>query len=220
MVTRCEEIDASVGDVLAALERLGLDQRTLVVFTSDNGAGRGWGSNAPLRGWKKTTLEGGMRVPFAARWPGHTARGATSDQLVATMDLMPTFARLAGVDLPKRPHARRPRRVAAPRRRSRRALAARELPLLRRRPARRRAQCAVQAVVRAGGERPRPPRPVLYDLAADVARNDRRGERAPRRRRTPQRGRRRGARRPRRRCRRESTARVRARRVSWSHRGR
>jgi arylsulfatase A-like enzyme len=95
-----EEIDASVGEVLAALERLGLDQRTLVVFTSDNGAGRGFGSNAPLRGWKKTTFEGGLRVPFAARWPGHTARGATSSSLAATMDLMPTFARLAGVELP------------------------------------------------------------------------------------------------------------------------
>jgi arylsulfatase A-like enzyme len=96
-----EEIDASVGDVLATLERLGLDERTLVVFTSDNGAGRGWGTNAPLRGWKKTTFEGGLRVPFVARWPGRTARGASSDELVASMDLMPTFARLAGVELPR-----------------------------------------------------------------------------------------------------------------------
>jgi arylsulfatase A-like enzyme len=95
-----EEVDASVGDVLSTLERLGLDSRTLVVFTSDNGAGRGWGSNAPLRGWKKTTLEGGLRVPFVARWPGHAARGKSSGELVASMDLMPTFARLAGVRLP------------------------------------------------------------------------------------------------------------------------
>jgi arylsulfatase A-like enzyme len=96
-----EEIDASVGDVLATLERLGLDARTLVVFTSDNGAGRGSGSNAPLRGWKKTTFEGGMRVPFVARWPGHTARGMRSDALAASMDLMPTFAHLAELGLPR-----------------------------------------------------------------------------------------------------------------------
>ena len=95
-----EEIDDSIGEVLAVLHRLGLDRRTLVVFTSDNGAGRGWGSNAPLRGWKKTTFEGGLRVPFVAHWPGHTARGASSGELVASMDLMPTFARLAGARLP------------------------------------------------------------------------------------------------------------------------
>jgi arylsulfatase A-like enzyme len=95
-----EEIDASVGEVLATLERLGLDQRTLVVFTSDNGAGRGAGSNAPLRGWKKTSFEGGHRVPFVARWPGRIRRGASSDELLTIMDLMPTFARLASTPLP------------------------------------------------------------------------------------------------------------------------
>lgn len=111
-----EEIDASTGRVLATLERLGLDSRTLVVFTSDNGAGRGFGSNAPFSGWKKTSFEGGHRVPFVARWPGRIAAGerktgaaagtapptagASSSELVTIMDLMPTFARLAGAALP------------------------------------------------------------------------------------------------------------------------
>jgi arylsulfatase A-like enzyme len=95
-----EEIDASTGRILDALDRLGLAERTLVLFTSDNGAGRGWGSNAPFSGWKKTTREGGMRVPFAARWPGRIPAGTRSDELVTVMDLLPTFARLAGAPLP------------------------------------------------------------------------------------------------------------------------
>ncbi|HEU5115934.1 MAG TPA: sulfatase, partial [Isosphaeraceae bacterium] len=102
-----EEIDWSTGQILDALARLDLDQRTLVIWTSDNGAPRRdppQGSNAPLGGWGYTTQEGGMRVPCIARWPGRIPAGKSSDQLTTSMDLLPTFARLANVDLdPDRP---------------------------------------------------------------------------------------------------------------------
>ena len=98
-----EELDFSTGEVLAALKRLGIDEHTLVVWTSDNGAPRRrppQGSNAPLRGWGYTTAEGGMRVPCVVRWPGRIPPGRSCDELCTTMDLLPTFARLAGAALP------------------------------------------------------------------------------------------------------------------------
>ena len=98
-----EEIDWSTGEILAALERLGLDEQTLVVWTSDNGAVRRnppQGSNAPLAGWGYTTAEGGMRVPCVVRWPGHVPASRACEELTTTMDLLPTFARLAGAELP------------------------------------------------------------------------------------------------------------------------
>lgn len=98
-----EELDWSTGEILAALERLGLDEKTLVLWTSDNGAPRReppQGSNLPLAGWGYTTAEGGMRVPCIARWPGPIKPGAVCPQLATAMDLLPTFARLAGVDPP------------------------------------------------------------------------------------------------------------------------
>lgn len=92
-----EEIDWSVGQILDALKEFGLDKRTLVVFTSDNGATGGEGrSNRPLRGQKGSTWEGGMREPCAMRWPGKIPAGAVCDELACTMDLLPTFASLAG----------------------------------------------------------------------------------------------------------------------------
>ena len=94
-----EEIDWSTGEILAALKRAGIDDRTLVVFTSDNGASRG--SNAPLRGKKGSTDEGGMRVPCVVRWPGKVPAGTASAEVTVTMDLLPTFARLAGAKLPE-----------------------------------------------------------------------------------------------------------------------
>ncbi|NOY42175.1 MAG: sulfatase [Planctomycetes bacterium] len=97
-----EEIDWSTGEILAALKRLGLDQQTLVVWTSDNGAPRRnppQGSNAPLGGWGYTTMEGGMRVPCIVRWPGKIAADKKSDAITTTMDLLPTFARLANITL-------------------------------------------------------------------------------------------------------------------------
>ncbi len=95
-------IDWAAEMILAELERLGLDDRTLVVFTSDNGAleRANGGSNLPLRGHKGSTWDGGMRVPAIARWPGRIDPGRTSDALATSMDLMPTFAALAGAELP------------------------------------------------------------------------------------------------------------------------
>jgi len=98
-----EELDWSTGEILAALERLGLDRRTLAFWTSDNGAVRRQppqGSNAPLRGWGYTTQEGGMRLPGLVRWPGRVAAGSACGEVCTTMDLLPTFARLAGGELP------------------------------------------------------------------------------------------------------------------------
>ena len=101
-----EELDWSVGEVLGALARLGLDDRTLVVFTSDNGPwieshlGDHGGSAEPLRGFKMSTWEGGLRVPGIFRWPGRIAPGQVSGQIASTLDLLPTFAALAGAGLP------------------------------------------------------------------------------------------------------------------------
>jgi arylsulfatase A-like enzyme len=102
-----EEIDESVGQVLAALRRLGLDRKTLVIFTSDNGPWQLYGDHAgaagPFSGAKASALEGGVRVPFLIRWPGHVPPGRTSAEPLMTIDLLPTLARLAGASLPVRP---------------------------------------------------------------------------------------------------------------------
>ena len=96
-----EEVDWSTGKILDTLVSLGIAGNTLVLFTSDNGAASRWGgSNAPLAGWKGSTMEGGMRVPCIAWWPGHVAPGRSCDQMAITMDLLPTFARLAGTEPP------------------------------------------------------------------------------------------------------------------------
>jgi arylsulfatase A-like enzyme len=90
-----EEVDWSVGEILSALRRLGLDRDTLVAFSSDNGP---WyeGSPGPLRGRKGRTYEGGVRVPGIFRWPGRIRAGAVSDEPVCTLDVFPTAAALAG----------------------------------------------------------------------------------------------------------------------------
>ena len=96
-----EEIDWSTGRILETLKQLGIDKNTLVVFTSDNGAARGpGGSNGPLSGWKGSTMEGGMREPCVMRWPGKIPAGTSCDELAITMDLLPTFAKLAGTNPP------------------------------------------------------------------------------------------------------------------------
>jgi len=103
-----EEIDCGVGYVMDTLKLLGLEDRTLVVFTSDNGP---WliartlfreptGSAAPLRGWKSESFEGGMRVPAIMHWPGRLAAGRICDELVTALDLVPTMAAFAAADLP------------------------------------------------------------------------------------------------------------------------
>jgi arylsulfatase A-like enzyme len=95
-----EELDGSTGEILASLRALGLDRRTLVVFTSDNGGVRK-DNNGPLAGTKGSTLEGGMRVPFIARWPGRVPAGKTCRELATMMDVLPTFAALAGLEPPR-----------------------------------------------------------------------------------------------------------------------
>ena len=98
------ELDDSVGQVLAKLQALGIDDHTLVVFSSDNGAWRTMrahgGSNGVLREGKLTTFEGGHRVPALARWPGHIPPGIANHQVVTMMDWFPTFAALAGIRVP------------------------------------------------------------------------------------------------------------------------
>lgn len=100
------EIDWSMGEILAALERTGNTARTLVIFTSDNGPWLSYGNHAgvagPLREGKGTAWEGGVRVPFLAKWPGHIPAGTVSDQLAATIDVLPTIARITEADLPRR----------------------------------------------------------------------------------------------------------------------
>ena len=96
-----EEVDWSTGQILDKLAELGVDDRTLVLFTSDNGGPLQHGSsNGPLRGGKGTTWEGGHRVCAIARWPGRIPAGTATDELALTMDVLPTFAALAGVEVP------------------------------------------------------------------------------------------------------------------------
>jgi arylsulfatase A-like enzyme len=102
-----EEIDDTVGRILATLERLGLEKDTLVIFTSDNGPwlsyGDHAGSAAPLREGKGTSFEGGVGVPFVARWPGRIPAGAVVREPAMTIDLLPTIGLLAGAPRPERP---------------------------------------------------------------------------------------------------------------------
>ncbi|MEW6355490.1 MAG: sulfatase [Planctomycetota bacterium] len=98
-----EEMDWSTGEIFAALKRLGLDERTLVVWTSDNGAIRRdpiQGSNTPLKGWGYDTSEGAMRMPCIVRWPGRVPAGTVCDEVTSTMDVLPTLVRLAGGEPP------------------------------------------------------------------------------------------------------------------------
>ena len=99
-----EELDWSAGVIMDTLRELGLDERTLVFWTSDNGAARHdpmQGSNAPLRGWGYDTSEGGQRVPCIARWAGHVRAGVEHDEVATMMDILPTVAALAGTALPR-----------------------------------------------------------------------------------------------------------------------
>ena len=92
------EIDWSVQQIINALEHCELDRDTLVIFTSDNGPAVG--SAGPLRGRKGSSFEGGMREPTVAWWPGHIKPGQDIDEVITAMDLLPTFARLAGTQIP------------------------------------------------------------------------------------------------------------------------
>lgn len=96
-----EEVDAAIGRVFDAVREAGLDQRTLIVFTSDNGGPLNHGGkNTPLRGGKGQTLEGGIRVCTIAWWPGHIPAGTSTGAITSMMDILPTFAKLAGASVP------------------------------------------------------------------------------------------------------------------------
>ncbi len=99
------EIDWSVGQINKKLKELGLEENTLVVFTSDNGPwmvfGEHAGSADPLRGEKNTTFEGGQRVPCIMKWPAGIPEGKLCDEPVCTIDILPTFAKLANAELPE-----------------------------------------------------------------------------------------------------------------------
>jgi arylsulfatase len=101
-----EELDWSVGEVFATLRRLQLDDRTLVIFMSDNGPflsyGEHAGSAAPLREGKLTTFEGGVRVPCLARWPGRVPAGRVSAEPFMALDWLPTLTELVGGKPPAR----------------------------------------------------------------------------------------------------------------------
>ncbi len=98
------EIDWSVGEILRALEKHGLDEKTLVIYTSDNGPwlsyGTHGGSAEPLREGKGTAWEGGVRVPCIMRWPGKIPAGSVCDVPAMTIDILPTIARLIDAELP------------------------------------------------------------------------------------------------------------------------
>ena len=98
-------IDKDVGRVMQKLKDLGLDDKTLVIFSSDNGANEEFikplGSTGGLRGYKRLLYEGGTRAPFAARWPGHIKPGTTSDLLTTFVDFLPTAADLCGASAPR-----------------------------------------------------------------------------------------------------------------------
>ncbi len=94
-----QEIDWSVGQILQTLKDLKLDEKTLVIFTSDNGADLG--TSLPWRGKKTTTFEGGVREPCIMRWPGRIPGGKTCPQIAGNIDMLPTFAALSGAEVPK-----------------------------------------------------------------------------------------------------------------------
>jgi arylsulfatase A-like enzyme len=99
-----EELDWSVGLILAAVQQAGIADKTLVLFFSDNGPflsyGNHAGSAAPLREGKLTSYEGGVRVPFIAHWPGKIPAGRVCDEVLTEMDVMPTVAKWLGVPGP------------------------------------------------------------------------------------------------------------------------
>ncbi|XOV93448.1 MAG: arylsulfatase [Bacteroidota bacterium] len=97
-------LDRDVGKIVQLVEQLGLSENTLIIFTSDNGGHdhvwEGFDTNGPLRGYKRDLTEGGIRVPFIARWPGKVPAGTTSDEVIGFQDMLPTFAHLAGAEVP------------------------------------------------------------------------------------------------------------------------
>ena len=105
MITR---MDSDIGRLLTRLRTLGIDRKTLVLFSSDNGPHKEGGadpaffdSNGPLRGHKRDLYEGGIRVPLIARWPGKIVAGSGTNHPSAFWDLLPTCCELAGITPPQ-----------------------------------------------------------------------------------------------------------------------
>ena len=101
------KFDETVGELLDLLKELGIDDDTIIMFTSDNGPHKEGGhrpevfnSNGPLKGLKRDLTEGGVRVPFMARWPGKIKAGTTSEHLAGFWDFLPTCADLIDADVP------------------------------------------------------------------------------------------------------------------------
>lgn len=99
------EIDWSVGEIIKTLEKNGLADQTLIIFTSDNGPwinfGNHAGSSGGLREGKGTSYEGGQRVPCIMKWPGQIPQGTICNRIASTIDILPTLAAIAGCSLPK-----------------------------------------------------------------------------------------------------------------------
>lgn len=97
-LAQLELMDRHIGRLLDAVEESPRAESTLVIYLTDNGGSTcNFGDNTPLDGTKYTLYEGGIRVPFLVRWPGHAAPGSVSDELVSSLDLMPTFLSAAGI---------------------------------------------------------------------------------------------------------------------------
>ncbi len=97
-------VDRDVGRIVQLVDELGLKDNTLIIFTSDNGGHsviwKDFDTNGALRGYKRDLTEGGIRVPFIARWPGKVPAGKTSDEIISFQDMMPTFAEFAQTSTP------------------------------------------------------------------------------------------------------------------------
>ncbi len=100
-----EEIDWSVGEIAKALEKNGIAENTIFIFTTDNGPWLNYGNHAGsaggLREGKTTSWDGGQRVPFIIKWPGKTPAGTICNKLGCAIDILPSFAAIAGTSLPK-----------------------------------------------------------------------------------------------------------------------
>jgi arylsulfatase A-like enzyme len=96
-----ESVDDAAGKIMAALDELKLAEKTIVIFTSDNGGLSSVTNNAPLRSGKGYPFEGGIRVPFIVKWPGVARKGEVVDKPVISMDILPTIAAAAGTGPPK-----------------------------------------------------------------------------------------------------------------------
>jgi len=102
-----EEMDARIGELLATLKELAIDNHTIVIFTSDNGPNpKEPSSPLPFRGEKWSALEGGTRVPCIVTWPGVIPAGQVNDNLVSAMDLLPTLCRASGIDWKSKSHGK------------------------------------------------------------------------------------------------------------------